>query len=446
MGNLYNMVKKIIKEIEKIISDKNKIYSLSKTLPIHIKRINKNDKFISFILYALKSEKDTEYIISCITIYKNYLENYKLNEINENDLNIIHSKLMNNKYKESTKKRYWSYITYIIKKFNSDLDFSRFYEQQYEKENEIDFSHNDININKKLELIKTMKLNNKIIYNKKSHLYQLKKLTLKFNIENEKFLDFLIEKYFQGISESRITRYIIVYLKRLNKYNLNNISTQEAKFIFYQIKNDELSSSTKSNEWIIVKQIISVFNDEINLNKYSIKVEKNTLKHSDLLTDEDKKKILGSRIIAEKKAFIYLLFETGMRVGECFNLNKDCFIKDVDTGYIIRIPDGKTGARTVYIVDEYNYIANILKNGWEKWNISYVSIRKTFRSFESKINKRLYPHLARHSFATNLATKVNEQTLKQWMGWVPGSKVLNTYLHLNNDEAIKEIKRIKNIS
>jgi ribosomal protein L40E len=47
------------------------------------------------------------------------------------------------------------------------------------------------------------------------------------------------------------------------------------------------------------------------------------------------------------------------------------------------------------------------------------------------INKRIHPHLFRHTRLTELAKELPEQILKQIAGWVPDSKMAQVYLHLS---------------
>ncbi|MGC8567488.1 MAG: hypothetical protein ACP5M8_07580, partial [Caldisphaera sp.] len=47
------------------------------------------------------------------------------------------------------------------------------------------------------------------------------------------------------------------------------------------------------------------------------------------------------------------------------------------------------------------------------------------------IQKRIYPHLFRHSRASYYANKLTEQQLKAFFGWTGGSQMAATYVHLS---------------
>jgi len=74
----------------------------------------------------------------------------------------------------------------------------------------------------------------------------------------------------------------------------------------------------------------------------------------------------------------------------------------------------------------------------------YSIIRRTAKA--SGINRRIHPHLFRHTRATLLASKVTEAPLEAQMGWVHGSKQTRTYVHLSlrdQDNAILKAYGIK---
>jgi hypothetical protein len=50
---------------------------------------------------------------------------------------------------------------------------------------------------------------------------------------------------------------------------------------------------------------------------------------------------------------------------------------------------------------------------------------------EAGVNKRINPHLFRHSRATSLANKLTEAQMKEFFGWVQGSDMAVVYVHLS---------------
>lgn len=70
----------------------------------------------------------------------------------------------------------------------------------------------------------------------------------------------------------------------------------------------------------------------------------------------------------------------------------------------------------------------------------------TFRSKENIIFFVLYltrPHVCRHTFCSNMAKSgMNPKTLQYIMGHSDISVTLNTYTHVNFDDAKKELRRV----
>lgn len=78
----------------------------------------------------------------------------------------------------------------------------------------------------------------------------------------------------------------------------------------------------------------------------------------------------------------------------------------------------------------------------------YHSFTKILSDIARKagIKKRVYPHLFRHSRATHLAVHLTEAQMNQYFGWVQGSDMPATYVHLSGrdvDDAILGLYGLK---
>ena len=65
---------------------------------------------------------------------------------------------------------------------------------------------------------------------------------------------------------------------------------------------------------------------------------------------------------------------------------------------------------------------------------------------KAHIDKRIYPHLFRHSRATSYANRLTEQQLKNVFGWTGDSSMAATYVHLSQrdvDKAVMEANGMK---
>ena len=176
-------------------------------------------------------------------------------------------------------------------------------------------------------------------------------------------------------------------------------------------------------------------------------------KPEDLITEDEMDKILQGTMNHRDKALFSLLYDSGCRIGELLTMR----IKDVkfdDFGAMILV-SGKTGVRQVRIVGnsipllrswiEVHPDTNN-RDSWLFCGISgttvkqqmnygevYSCLKKTLK--RAGIQRRIHPHLFRHTRGTILASKaIGNAPLESQMGWVHGSKQTATYVHLSGKE------------
>jgi integrase/transcription elongation factor Elf1 len=189
--------------------------------------------------------------------------------------------------------------------------------------------------------------------------------------------------------------------------------------------------------------------------KTGMKISKKLLPEN-ILDEDEIIKLLDAVNDARDKALIAVLFDTGMRVGELLNMK----FGDVDQASHHIVIKGKTGMRRLMLFFSIPYINNYLVStkkrnpneylwlGRGKWTarnrpIDRAAVAKLLRVAARKagIQKRIYPHLFRHSRATYYASRMKEQTLKSYFGWTSGSAMAATYVHLSGrdmDAAVLE--------
>ena len=182
-----------------------------------------------------------------------------------------------------------------------------------------------------------------------------------------------------------------------------------------------------------------------------------------LITQEEVNQLIEASRNSRDKAIFSTLYDSGVRLGELLSLR----IKDIkfdDYGALLSVT-GKTGPRQVRVVgNSVPYLRQWLnvhpvkskqdalvfcnierKKGNELTEHDvYSMIKKVSR--RAGIERRIHPHLFRHSRATILASQVMEAPLESQMGWVHGSKQTKTYVHLSlrdQDNAILKAYGIK---
>ena len=182
-----------------------------------------------------------------------------------------------------------------------------------------------------------------------------------------------------------------------------------------------------------------------------------------LITQEEVNQLIEASKNTRDKAIFSTLYDSGVRLGELLSLR----IKDIkfdDYGALLSVT-GKTGPRQVRVVgNSVPYLRQWLNvhpvkskqdalvfcnidrmkgNELTEHDI-YSMIKKVSR--RAGIQRRIHPHLFRHSRATILASQVMEAPLESQMGWVHGSKQTKTYVHLSlrdQDNAILKAYGIK---
>jgi len=216
--------------------------------------------------------------------------------------------------------------------------------------------------------------------------------------------------------------------------------------------NPDFKDWTKYNYLVIIRRFYKWLRQtedypkEVKWIHPRIKQHKKTMP-KELLTFDDVKKMANATNNLRDRAFILVLYETGARIGEIFGLK----ISDVefDTyGAKLNLL-GKTGPRKIRIISSAPAVSNWKdqhpdnKNGsllfvgignYRKGHrLEYQSFRKVLRVTAKKIGleKPVNPHHFRHSRATELAKKLTEAQLCQYMGWKIGSKEAATYVHLS---------------
>lgn len=190
--------------------------------------------------------------------------------------------------------------------------------------------------------------------------------------------------------------------------------------------------------------------------------------HNDVLTPEEVARIADHTVNLRDKALIWVLYESGGRIGEVLTLR----IGDVErTEYgAIRLyfPTGKTGRRTVPLFEAA--VPNLLlwlRNhpraddpgaplwiGIEQANpdggpIGYRYVFKLLERAAARagITKPVNPHSFRHSRATAVAQnpQVSTSVLEKFFGWQPGSPMAKTYVHLSGKEVEDALARAHGI-
>ena len=159
------------------------------------------------------------------------------------------------------------------------------------------------------------------------------------------------------------------------------------------------------------------------------------------------------------KAIIKILFDSGARIEEFLNI-KLMNITKIDDYYQVRIEHSKTKPRTISLPlcskelknwleihpDKENpeqYLWAIKNNGKVE-PLTYDAVRMMLNRIGKRIlNKRVYPHLLRHSSATYYCNRLNPYQLCYRYGWTMASKQPARYIDREGIQEKETVKIIK---
>ncbi|MBQ6095698.1 MAG: site-specific integrase, partial [Lachnospiraceae bacterium] len=208
------------------------------------------------------------------------------------------------------------------------------------------------------------------------------------------------------------------------------------------------------------------------------------------LTRDQERKFL--KFVKEDEHFskyyegIYILFKTGMRISEFSGLT----VSDIDFrhhtinidhqlmkrgshGYYIETTKTEAGTRVIPMTpDVEECFRKIIKNRkapkkepmiegkvgflyFDKngsvmyslhWENYFKHIRQKYNSIYKVQMPLVTPHVCRHTYCSNMANSgMNPKTLQYLMGHSDISVTLNTYAHVNLDDAKNEVDRVMKI-
>jgi len=170
-----------------------------------------------------------------------------------------------------------------------------------------------------------------------------------------------------------------------------------------------------------------------------------------LLSLKDIAQLVRSANSIRDKAFIALLADTGARVGEIGAMDIENLRENEDGFIIVHFPFGKTGARTLPLLNCKPLLLEYLEshprvdgeksplfvsNGGNQ-RFKYQAIRKMLQKTSDRagISKAANPHHYRHSTASLYAKQFSESVVNKWFGWaIAGGSTAQRYIHLNHEQ------------
>jgi site-specific recombinase XerD len=170
----------------------------------------------------------------------------------------------------------------------------------------------------------------------------------------------------------------------------------------------------------------------------------------EMLNEEDVFKLLAATTDAKLRAFIALLWDAGLRIGEISAPHTND-VEFEDEGVSLHVPDDpgcKTGSRDIYLIGCTGYLrqwmdahpdhddpdAYVFCNSEPKKMMNYTVLLQKLRwlAKEVGLKKKHNFHFFRKSRATALAIAGwSQEQLNAFFGWVPGSNMSAVYIQMS---------------
>ncbi len=274
-----------------------------------------------------------------------------------------------------------------------------------------------------------------------------------------RFHNFLLS---ENIGYSKIERYFydLIKLDKLLGKEFESANEEDIRRIISEINKTDLSEHTKRGFKLIVRRFYRFVRGCNKDDPHPPEVKWMSLKmghkHSklpeELLTEDEFVSIIKHCETIRDKALISTIAESGARVGEIGTMQ----IKHVTfEKYGARITiSGKTGMRKILVVSSASLLQRWINEHPKNDNpnaclwynpqgefLCYNRITAILKLAAKRagINKRIRPHLLRHSRATQLASIMSEASMKQYLGWVQGSSMAAIYVHMSGKDTDKAV-------
>lgn len=176
---------------------------------------------------------------------------------------------------------------------------------------------------------------------------------------------------------------------------------------------------------------------------------KSKLLPTDMLTEDDIKKLIDAARNIRDKTIIAVLYDGGLRIGELIQIRKRDVMLDANPSFVA--VNGKTGIRQVVLTFSVPYLASYFNEYKDLqpadflWSYLQKGARKPYEydainmmikraATDAHLNRRVWNHLFRHSRATWYSNKLTDRQLEKLFGWSPGSRMPATYSHLSTND------------
>ena len=280
-------------------------------------------------------------------------------------------------------------------------------------------------------------------------------------------LDFADFCFAEGLSVRRVIKYITTLCtlsKRLSK-EFHDITRADIQDLVRGIERSDYSDWTKRDFRIALKKFYrwlrgtEDYPPEVSWLRAGSRIVHRKLPE-ELLTQKEVQEMIVAALNAREKALIAILYESGCRTGEILSLRIQQ-IQQHPHGFQITV-EGQKRPRRLLLIACAPYLTSWLNqhpmrdnpqaplwitSDYHARRLSYSRISYILRTVAKRagISKPVNPYNFRHSRATHLANKLTEAQMKEYFGWVQGSDMASTYVHLSGRDIDNALLKLNNI-
>jgi len=286
-------------------------------------------------------------------------------------------------------------------------------------------------------------------------------------INKELILKFENSLFAEGLSKVRVIKYLsqLNVISGMMQIDYPEATKDDLQALVAEIVKSDRSDWTKQDYKVTIKRFFRWLNggrDPVTTEWIKLKINQKSKLPEELLTESEIMRMIEVSEYVRDKALIAVLYDSGARTSEIANLKRKHIIFD-QYGAVITV-DGKTGMRRVRLIFSVPYLAAWLDVHPRKDNpdsyiwialgkrnrgtqMMYAAIRMMIKrtALKAGIQKRVYNHLFRHSRSTELAQHLTQAQMEEHLGWVHGSDMPRTYIHMSGKQVDDALLKIHGI-
>jgi len=265
------------------------------------------------------------------------------------------------------------------------------------------------------------------------------------------YLEMLDQKRYSDNTKKIYTAYMRDFMVVFKGRDIEKISKEQInQYILWLIKTKDISASQQNQR---INAIKFYYEKVLGGEKHHYQIERPRKKRHlpDVLSKEEIGKMLMVSENSKHKCLLALLYSCGLRRSEAINLR----IEDIDSKRMLIKVKGAKGDKDRYVplskhllflfreyFKEYKPKEYLFTGQGGTLQYSGESISKVVKAAAIKagINKRVYPHILRHSFATHHLEQGTDLRFIQELLGHESSKTTERYTHV----AQNHITKIKN--